>query len=68
MAKITLTYVEDDEDGMTHQQTMELTRNGVEDIYDVLNFLSDAIRASGYTQYDRVGVATNKGAVTWSLL
>lgn len=68
MAKITLTYVEDDEDGMTHQQTMELSRNGVEDIYDVLNFLSDAIRASGYTQYDRVGVATNKGAVTWSLL
>ena len=68
MAKITLMYVEDDEDGMTHQQTMELTRNGVEDIYDVLNFLSDAIRASGYTQYDRVGVATNKGAVTWSLL
>ena len=68
MAKITLSYVEDDEDGMTHQQTMELTRNGVEDIYDVLNFLSDAIRASGYTQYDRVGVATNKGAVTWSLL
>ena len=68
MAKITLSYVEDDDDGMTHQQTMELTRNGVEDIYDVLNFLSDAIRASGYTQYDRVGVATNKGAMTWSLL
>ena len=68
MAKITLSYVEDGDDGMTHQQTMELTRNGVEDIYDVLNFLSDAIRASGYTQYDRVGVATNKGAVTWSLL
>ena len=68
MAKITLTYVEDEDDGMTHQQTMDLSRDGVEDIYDVLNFLSDAIRASGYTQYDRVGVATNKGAVTWSLL
>jgi hypothetical protein len=66
MAEVVLTYVEDEEDGMTHCQTMAIGRNGVEDIHDMLNFLSDAIRAAGYTQYDRVGVATNKGAVTWS--
>jgi hypothetical protein len=66
MAHVAFLYIEDEEDGMTHEQTMELARSGVEDIHDLLNFLSDAIRASGYTQYDRVGVATNKGAVTWS--
>lgn len=68
MATIQLTYIEDEDDGLIHQQTVTIERKGVEDLHDLLDFLSDGIRAAGYTQYERVGVATGKGAVTWSRL
>jgi hypothetical protein len=66
MAHVTLTYVEDQDDGLQHNQTVTISRDNVEDLHELLDFLSDAVRASGYTQYTRLGVATEKGATTWS--
>tara|TARA_R110000744_G_scaffold368818_2_gene478838 strand:- start:241 stop:447 length:207 start_codon:yes stop_codon:yes gene_type:complete len=66
MATVTLTYVEDEDDGLTHMQTVTITRNNVEDIYELLNFLSEGIRSIGQTQYERVGVSTKQGQMTWS--
>tara|TARA_R110002153_G_scaffold153189_1_gene304996 strand:+ start:85 stop:291 length:207 start_codon:yes stop_codon:yes gene_type:complete len=66
MATVTLTYVEDEDDGLNHMQTVTITRNNVEDIYELLNFLSEGIRSIGQTQYERVGVSTKQGQMTWS--
>jgi hypothetical protein len=66
MAKVTLTYVEDEDDGLKHMQTVTITRNNVEDIYELLNFLSEGVRSIGQTQYERVGVSTKQGQITWS--
>ena len=66
MAKVTLTYVEDEDDGMQHMQTVTISRDNVEDVYGLLDFLSDGVRAIGYNQYERVGVSTKQGQVVWS--
>lgn len=66
MAKIQLTYTEDDADGLPYGQEVTITRDDVEDMYDVLAFLSDAVRASGYGFVDRMAYATNKGETVWS--
>ena len=66
MATVTLTYVEDEDDGLKHMQTVTITRNNVEDIYELLNFLSEGVRSIGQTQYERVGVSTKQGQITWS--
>jgi hypothetical protein len=66
MATVTLTYVEDEDDGMQHMQTVTISRDNVEDVYALLDFLSDGVRAIGYNQYERVGVSTKQGQMTWS--
>ena len=66
MATVTLTYVEDEDDGLTHMQTVTISRDNLEDIYGLLDFLSDGVRAIGYNQYERVGVSTKQGQMTWS--
>lgn len=66
MAKITLTYQENENDGLPYGQVVTIGREGVEDVYDVLDFLSEALKASGYGFVDRVGYSTRKGEMVWS--
>mgnify|MGYP003637096142 FL=1 len=66
MAKITLTYEEDKESGLTYDQTVTITRDGVEYIEDVLDFLAEALKAAGHSYVDRVGYSTDKGETFWS--
>jgi hypothetical protein len=63
MATISLTYVDDE---LQQPQVNTITRSGVEDLDDVLDFLADALRSSGYTYVERLGWVNNKGVVKWA--
>lgn len=66
MAKITLTYEENKNDGLPYGQAVTIERTEVEYIEDVLNFLAEALKAVGYSGVDRVGYSTDKGEMIWS--
>ena len=66
MAKITLTYQENENDGLPYGQVVTIDREGVEYIEDVLDFLAEALKAVGYSGVDRVGYSTEKGEMIWS--
>jgi len=61
LAKITLIYTEDDEDGIQHTQTMILSRDKVDDLQDVCTFLMDAVNSAGYTYVDGVTIHKSNG-------
>ena len=61
LAKITLVYVEDDEEGFKNPQTVTITRGGIEDLQDVCIFLAEAIRASGYTFVEDIIITSKHG-------
>lgn len=66
MATVSLLHIEDELDGLSNTKTMEMTRDGVDDLDQFLVFLGDAIRASGYTYVDRLGWADELGAIKWA--
>jgi len=61
LAKITLIYTEDDEDGIQHTQSTIITRDKVDDLQDVCTFLMDAINSVGYTYVEGVTVHKSSG-------
>lgn len=49
-----------------HDLDVILDKKGVLDLYEMTDFLSDALRAAGFTYVDSVGWKDNKGNETWS--
>ena len=61
MAKITLIYTEDEEEGFKNPQTVMITKGGIEDLQDVCSFLAEAIRSSGYTFVQDIIITSKHG-------
>lgn len=57
-------YMDKDEDGV--DGSVNLTRDSVDDLYNLLSLLSDATRAAGYTYVNSLGAEKDDGTVVWS--
>ena len=68
MAKVLFQYIEDEDDGMLHQQLVTIQRDGVEVLSQLANFIGDAVRAAGYTYVEQVTFTTAEGRSFSNLL
>ena len=66
MATATFIYTEDEEDGLPYTE-YSISREGIEDLYDLVPFMGDALRGAGYIGADEVQVITSQGTVKESL-
>lgn len=66
MCVVTLIYKED-YDTLSENTTI-ITRDNVDDLTDMMDFLGDALRGLGFTYVENVGWEDSKGNVNWGSL
>jgi hypothetical protein len=66
MAKTTYIYEEEEEDGFRSPQTVALSKGGVDELDDLMHFIGNCIRASGFTYVERIAWENEDGQVFWS--
>ena len=65
MAKVTFTYEEGKQDGYPFDSTFVSSRTDIEDLGDLMLFLVDALKASGYSYVESLAWEDTKGNVTF---